>query len=88
MFETTIAGSLPKPSWLAEPEKLWAAWKLEGAELEQGEFIAASFAKGRLDVLDGVNHIPHVEDPGRVFALIEPFLRQQPPELGPLRLGE
>lgn len=24
MFETTIAGSLPKPSWLAEPEKLWA----------------------------------------------------------------
>ncbi len=56
--------------------------------LEQGEFIAASFAKGRLDVLDGVNHIPHVEDPGRVFALIEPFLRQQPPELGPLRLGE
>jgi len=25
MLETTIAGSLPKPSWLAEPEKLWAA---------------------------------------------------------------
>jgi MFS family permease len=24
MFETTIAGSLPKPSWLAEPNKLWA----------------------------------------------------------------
>ncbi len=27
MLETTIAGSLPKPSWLAEPEKLWAAWR-------------------------------------------------------------
>jgi len=33
MFETTIAGSLPKPAWLAEPNKLWAPWKLEGAAL-------------------------------------------------------
>jgi 5-methyltetrahydropteroyltriglutamate--homocysteine methyltransferase len=32
MLETTIAGSLPKPSWLAEPEKLWAAWRPEGAD--------------------------------------------------------
>ena len=31
MLETTIAGSLPKPSWLAELEKLWPAWRLEGA---------------------------------------------------------
>ena len=30
LLPTTIAGSLPKPSWLAEPEKLWAPWKLEG----------------------------------------------------------
>ena len=30
MFETTIAGSLPKPSWLAEPGKLWLQWKLAG----------------------------------------------------------
>jgi 5-methyltetrahydropteroyltriglutamate--homocysteine methyltransferase len=37
MFETTVAGSLPKPSWLAEPEKLWAPWRLEGADLEQGK---------------------------------------------------
>ncbi len=29
MLETTIAGSLPKPAWLAEPETLWAAWKPE-----------------------------------------------------------
>jgi len=34
MFETTIAGSLPKPPWLAEPNKLWAPWKLAGADLE------------------------------------------------------
>ena len=33
MFETTIAGSLPKPSWLAEPNKLWAPWRLAGDEL-------------------------------------------------------
>ncbi|HME25555.1 MAG TPA: methionine synthase [Acetobacteraceae bacterium] len=33
MFETTIAGSLPKPSWLAEPNMLWPPWKLAGDEL-------------------------------------------------------
>ncbi len=33
MFETTVAGSLPKPSWLAEPDKLWAPWRLAGADL-------------------------------------------------------
>jgi 5-methyltetrahydropteroyltriglutamate--homocysteine methyltransferase len=37
MFETTIAGSLPKPAWLAEPEKLWAAWRHEGATLERAK---------------------------------------------------
>ena len=33
LFPTTIAGSLPKPAWLATPEKLWAPWRLEGEEL-------------------------------------------------------
>jgi 5-methyltetrahydropteroyltriglutamate--homocysteine methyltransferase len=33
LFPTTIAGSLPKPEWLAEPNVLWAPWKLEGAAL-------------------------------------------------------
>jgi len=33
MFETTIAGSLPKPEWLAEPQKLWPQWKAAGADL-------------------------------------------------------
>ena len=41
MLETTIAGSLPKPSWLAEPEALWAPWRLDGAELTQGKRDAA-----------------------------------------------
>jgi 5-methyltetrahydropteroyltriglutamate--homocysteine methyltransferase len=30
---TTIAGSLPKPAWLAEPEKLWAPWRVPAADL-------------------------------------------------------
>ena len=34
MFETAIAGSLPKPSWLAEPETLWPRWQSSGAALE------------------------------------------------------
>ncbi len=33
LFPTTIAGSLPKPGWLAEPVALWAPWKLEGDAL-------------------------------------------------------
>ncbi|MSQ87706.1 MAG: methionine synthase [Betaproteobacteria bacterium] len=33
MFETTIAGSLPKPGWLAETDKLWPAWRAEGTAL-------------------------------------------------------
>ena len=37
MFETTIAGSLPKPAWLAETDKLWPAWRAEGAELEKAK---------------------------------------------------
>ncbi|WP_066043067.1 methionine synthase [Herbiconiux solani] len=33
---TSTAGSLPKPSWLAEPEKLWSPWKLDGEQLTEG----------------------------------------------------
>jgi 5-methyltetrahydropteroyltriglutamate--homocysteine methyltransferase len=41
ILQTTIAGSLPKPSWLAEPEKLWPAWRLEGDDLLRGKQDAA-----------------------------------------------
>lgn len=37
MFETAIAGSLPKPSWLSETEKLWPEWKLAGPALQQAK---------------------------------------------------
>lgn len=41
LFPATLAGSLPKPSWLAEPEKLWAPWRLAGDELQAGKQDAA-----------------------------------------------
>ncbi|MDM0106274.1 methionine synthase [Variovorax sp. J22R24] len=37
LFSSTIAGSLPKPAWLAETHKLWPQWKSEGAELAQAK---------------------------------------------------
>jgi methionine synthase II (cobalamin-independent) len=41
MFDATIAGSLPRPDWLAEPEKLKGGWKLEGEALREGQNRAA-----------------------------------------------
>ncbi len=37
VLPTSTVGSLPKPSWLAPPEKLWSPWKLEGDELIEGK---------------------------------------------------
>lgn len=36
LLPTSIVGSLPKPSWLAEPETLWSPWKLQGDALVEG----------------------------------------------------
>ncbi len=44
LFPSTIAGSLPKPSWLAEPNKLWPQWRLSGADLAQGKLDATLLA--------------------------------------------
>jgi len=44
MLETTIAGSLPKPSWLAEPNKLWPEWRLTGADLDAAKRDATLLA--------------------------------------------
>jgi 5-methyltetrahydropteroyltriglutamate--homocysteine methyltransferase len=44
MFETTVAGSLPKPAWLAEPNKLWPQWKASGAELDTAKADATVLA--------------------------------------------
>jgi 5-methyltetrahydropteroyltriglutamate--homocysteine methyltransferase len=37
LFPTTIAGSLPKPGWLAETHKLWPKWRQEGTELARAQ---------------------------------------------------
>jgi 5-methyltetrahydropteroyltriglutamate--homocysteine methyltransferase len=44
ILRTTIAGSLPKPAWLAEPGQLWAPWKLEGDALREGKRDAVRLA--------------------------------------------
>jgi 5-methyltetrahydropteroyltriglutamate--homocysteine methyltransferase len=44
LFPTTVAGSLPKPSWLAEPDRLWPAWRLDGADLAAGKLDATLLA--------------------------------------------
>src|SRR4051795_467364 len=44
MFETTIAGSLPKPAWLAETNKLWPQWRASGDELAAAKADATLLA--------------------------------------------
>jgi 5-methyltetrahydropteroyltriglutamate--homocysteine methyltransferase len=44
LFPTTIAGSLPKPEWLAEPNTLWAPWKSKGDELARAKRDATLLA--------------------------------------------
>jgi len=44
VLETTIAGSLPKPSWLAKPRMLWAPWQFAGEELAEAKRDATLLA--------------------------------------------
>jgi 5-methyltetrahydropteroyltriglutamate--homocysteine methyltransferase len=44
LFPASTAGSLPKPAWLAEPDKLWPQWKLAGEELAQAKLDATLLA--------------------------------------------
>jgi len=44
LFPASTAGSLPKPSWLAEPNKLWPQWRLSGDDLAQGKLDATLLA--------------------------------------------
>jgi 5-methyltetrahydropteroyltriglutamate--homocysteine methyltransferase len=44
LFPTTIAGSLPKPEWLAPPGQLWAPWLLDGGRLIEGKRDAVRLA--------------------------------------------
>ncbi|RZF59285.1 methionine synthase [Sphingobacterium corticibacterium] len=44
LLPTSIVGSLPKPVWLAPPEKLWSPWKLDGDQLLEGKQDALRIA--------------------------------------------
>jgi 5-methyltetrahydropteroyltriglutamate--homocysteine methyltransferase len=44
MLETTVAGSLPKPAWLAAPRVLWAPWRLDGEALAEAKRDATLLA--------------------------------------------
>lgn len=44
LLPTSTAGSLPKPSWLAQPETLWSPWRLEGDQLIEGKEDALRLA--------------------------------------------
>jgi 5-methyltetrahydropteroyltriglutamate--homocysteine methyltransferase len=44
LLPTSIVGSLPKPSWLAQPETLWSPWKLDGDALVEGRKDALRLA--------------------------------------------
>ncbi|MFT4212373.1 MAG: methionine synthase [Microbacterium sp.] len=56
LLPTSIVGSLPKPSWLAQPETLWSPWRLQGDALIEGKQDALRIAvqeqhHGRIDIV-------------------------------------
>jgi len=57
LLPVSTAGSLPKPSWLAEPETLWGSWKLEGDQLAEGkqDALRLSLAEQRQAGIDIVS---------------------------------
>ena len=54
LLPTSTVGSLPKPAWLAPPEKLWSPWKLEGNQLLEGkqDALRISFHEQQLAGID------------------------------------
>jgi len=44
LVPSTIAGSLPKPEWLAPANQLWAPWLLDGEKLAEGKRDAVRLA--------------------------------------------
>ncbi len=65
MFDTAIAGSLPKPAWLAETERLWPQWKADGPDLARAKldatlvWIRAQEAAGLTVIGDGEQSRQH-----------------------------
>ena len=66
ILQTTIAGSLPKPAWLAEPKQLWSPWRLEGALLDEGRRDAMRLALADQEVA-GIDIVTDGEQTRRHF---------------------
>src|SRR6266540_3857280 len=66
MFQATVAGSLPKPAWLAEPNKLWPQWRHSGPELDTAKADATLLAiKTQEDA--GIDIVSDVEEARQHF---------------------
>ena len=66
LLQTTIAGSLPKPAWLAQPNQLWAPWLLDGAALAEAKRDATRLAI-RDQELAGIDIVTDGEQSRRHF---------------------
>src|SRR5688572_33217377 len=66
LLQTSIAGSLPKPAWLAEPNQLWAPWIPEGEALEDAKRDATRLAV-RDQVQAGIDIVTDGEQSRRHF---------------------
>lgn len=66
LLPTSTVGSLPKPVWLAPPEKLWSPWKLEGKQLVEGKQDALRISLHEQD-LAGVDIISDGEQTRQHF---------------------
>ena len=66
LLQTTIAGSLPKPAWLARPNQLWAPWLLDGAALAEAKRDATRLAI-RDQELAGIDIVTDGEQSRRHF---------------------
>jgi 5-methyltetrahydropteroyltriglutamate--homocysteine methyltransferase len=66
MLRTTIAGSLPKPGWLAETEKLWPSWRLEGKALDEAKRDAIVAAL-KMQEMAGIDIVTDGEMPRQHF---------------------
>ncbi|QWT22821.1 methionine synthase [Subtercola sp. PAMC28395] len=66
LLPTSIVGSLPKPSWLAQPEKLWSPWKLHGEELIEAKKDALGLATHE-QLLSGIDIVSDGEQTRQHF---------------------
>ena len=68
LLPTTIAGSLPKPAWLAIPRKLWSPWKLEGKDVLVGAIdVSTDTVETPEEVASTIRKALHYVTPERLY---------------------